>query len=225
MPEAQKAATDEILASRDGVESGGVRPVDSNRTDKIDKCNTCKKTIPWKYHKYVFYGTCVFIIFAINGMIIQKELILKHGESVLLKLRPVDPRSLMQGDYMILRYEIADVLKKELSLPHLDRVRQGNVIVAVDENMAATYKEIDNGRELAPDERRIAFKYRSDNYKLGAESFFFQEGHAHIYDKAKYGELKVKENGATVLVGLRDENFKVLKPPKKDGEKPGWMSN
>ncbi|MFX7329222.1 GDYXXLXY domain-containing protein, partial [Acinetobacter baumannii] len=34
----------------------------------------------------------------------QKEMLLKEGQLVLLPLAPVDPRSLMQGDYMALRY-------------------------------------------------------------------------------------------------------------------------
>ena len=40
--------------------------------------------------------------------------------------------------------------------------------------------------------------------------YFFQEGKARIYSEAKYGELKVDESGASVLVGLRDRNFKPL---------------
>ena len=43
-----------------------------------------------------------YFIYAVN----TKEEILKNGKLVLLKLAPVDPRSLMQGDYMILNYEI-----------------------------------------------------------------------------------------------------------------------
>jgi uncharacterized membrane-anchored protein len=125
---------------------------------------------------------------------------------------------------MILRYAIVDDMYKGLSVERIKGLKDGTIIVTVDENMVATFKELDNGRDLAEDERRIAFKYRSDKYKLGAESFFFQEGHAKIYSGAKYGELKVKDNGATVLVGLRDKDLKVLEPPKGEVNDHRWMS-
>ena len=38
----------------------------------------------------------------------------------------------------------------------------------------------------------------------------FQEGDADLYAKARYGELKVDKSGASVLVGLRDDDFKPL---------------
>ena len=44
---------------------------------------------------------------AANGTILQKQAVLDAGRPVLLRLAPVDPRSLMQGDYMRLRYDRA----------------------------------------------------------------------------------------------------------------------
>ncbi len=40
---------------------------------------------------------------------------------------------------------------------------------------------------------------------IGAESFFFEEGQADKYEKAKYGGLKVDGKGNSLLVGLYDE--------------------
>ena len=50
---------------------------------------------------------------------------------------------------------------------------------------------------------------------MGAESFFFQEGHAAYYEKARYGEIRVAADGKSVLEGLCDEQFKPL-GPKED---------
>ena len=44
--------------------------------------------------------------------IIKNESILNDGETILLKLRPVDPRSLMQGDYMALRFSLGDDVRR-----------------------------------------------------------------------------------------------------------------
>lgn len=41
-----------------------------------------------------------------NFSIWRFENILQHGEKIVLRLAPLDPRSLMQGDYMVLNYEI-----------------------------------------------------------------------------------------------------------------------
>ena len=56
----------------------------------------------------------------------------------------------------------------------------------------------------------IRFRKRGQVVRIGAESFFFQEGQADVYALAKYGELKVAKDGEVVLVGLRDAERKVL---------------
>ncbi|KIG15596.1 putative membrane protein [Enhygromyxa salina] len=53
---------------------------------------------------------CVVSAGLVIGASLQKERVLSTGQTVLLPLAPVDPRSLMQGDYMILRYELEDEL-------------------------------------------------------------------------------------------------------------------
>ena len=50
----------------------------------------------------------------INWSIYQKEQHLRHGDVIKLKLAPVDPRSLMQGDYMALRFELANQIREVL---------------------------------------------------------------------------------------------------------------
>ena len=47
------------------------------------------------------------IVAGINATVWRYERAMSSGEVVLLRLAPVDPRSLMQGDYMRLNYEIA----------------------------------------------------------------------------------------------------------------------
>ena len=53
------------------------------------------------------------------------------------------------------------------------------------------------------DEHLLLYRYRGD-LRLGAESFMFQEGDADLYSNARYGELKVDESGASVLIGLAE---------------------
>ena len=46
----------------------------------------------------------IVVLGATNYVIWQRQQVVDNGYPVLLDLRPVDPRSLIQGDYMVLRY-------------------------------------------------------------------------------------------------------------------------
>ena len=58
--------------------------------------------------------TGMTIIFLVNFAIWQKQTHLDKGEEIFLELAPVDPRSLMQGDYMALRFELSDAIQKAI---------------------------------------------------------------------------------------------------------------
>ena len=147
---------------------------------------------------------------AVNVMISKKEMTLHVGRTMLLELAPVDPRSLMQGDYMALRYKIARDMKAD-SMP-----KDGALVVSLDDNGVATFKRVHvSGVPLAAGEYLLRYRVRAKGIRLGAESFFFQEGHAKYYDSAKYGELRVADSGDNVLVGLRGRNLERLGPLEK----------
>jgi uncharacterized membrane-anchored protein len=54
--------------------------------------------------------------------------------------------------------------------------------------------------------------YTKSNWRLniGAESYFFEEGTASVYEVAKYGGIKIDNAGNSLLVGLYDEDRKLL---------------
>jgi uncharacterized membrane-anchored protein len=64
---------------------------------------------------------------------------------------------------------------------------------------------------LAEGEYLIPYKTSKFTLMFGAESFFFQEGQAEKFEKAKYGGLKVDESGNSLLVGLFDENKREIR--------------
>ncbi len=149
--------------------------------------------------KYPIWIFTLLALMVVNVQIYQKEQTLKNGQTVLLELVPVDPRSLMQGDYMELRYALASHVKRD------DLGNKGKVIVNIDQELQGIFVRLDDNTPLAAHEQRLIYRNRR-GLRLGAESFFFQEGTSEIYDKAKYGELKVDKTGNSILVGLRDEN-------------------
>jgi uncharacterized membrane-anchored protein len=161
----------------------------------------------------VFWLAALLALGSLNWIVVGKERVLRDGETMYLKLAPRDPRSLIQGDYMVLRYAIAAPVGK--ALPG-DEPTQGAIVVTIDERGVATFVRIHAGEPLAGSERLLRFKRRGrvGAIRLGAESFFFQEGHAELYAEAEFGELKVEPSGASVLVGLRDEQLAPLGPPR-----------
>ncbi len=146
----------------------------------------------------LFWGTTLLVLVVVNLLIMQKEDTVAHGRTMLLHLAPADPRSLMQGDYMALRYTMAE----EIPVAHLKD--EGHLVVALDKEHVAQYIRVYKGESLQTGEHLLFYRSRS-GLRLGAESFLFQEGDAELYAKAQYGELKVDEEGTSVLVGLRDQ--------------------
>ncbi len=153
--------------------------------------------------KVLFWGTTLFVLVAVNYLIVGKENTLTNGRTVLLRLAPVDPRSLIQGDYMLLRYAIA----RDVPVAHLRD--KGYIVVSLNENNEAKFLRVHKGENLQTGEYLLFYRKRGE-LRLGAESFMFQEGDAKLYEKARYGELKVDASGTSVLVGLRGEDFRPL---------------
>ena len=65
--------------------------------------------------KWLILLCAVLILAVVNFGIWQNEKLIKNGEIVLLELAPLDPRSLMQGDYMALHFAMADAIDSDLS--------------------------------------------------------------------------------------------------------------
>lgn len=150
----------------------------------------------------VAVGSLLFVNYAIYG----KEQLIRYGQPILLELAPVDPRSLIQGDYMALRYKIA------ADLETVDLPPRGKLVIKVAENGVASFVRVDDGTPLAADERLLTYYKRDWQIDLGPTSFFFQEGTAEDYEEAEYGELRVDASGTTILVGLRNTELEELGP-------------
>ena len=147
----------------------------------------------------VIFGGLAAVLAGMLFSIARKERVLAEGHVVLLELAPVDPRSLMQGDYMQLSYAMA----RELTQAREGWPRNGRLVLTQDAQGVARFVRRHAGEPLAPGELLLRYRLRGNVLRLGAESFLFQEGHAERYARARYGELRVAEGGDSVLVGLR----------------------
>lgn len=150
-------------------------------------------------------------IFAIlNYAIYEKEQLKARGETVYLELAPVDPRSLMQGDYMRLRYAIEAGISPELAA---QQKKRGYIVIALDENQVARFVRFHAGEPLQPGEKLLFYQNSNRTIRIVPDSFLFQERHAQYYETAKYGEFKFDKRDKHILVGLASENRTRLAAP------------
>lgn len=152
----------------------------------------------------VLWAVLAVVLILANWSIIGKERVLANGEIMLLDLAPRDPRSLLQGDYMVLRYSLAQTIMGQLDAPFS---ATGAAVVQLDENAVASFVGLDGTDQLAQDERLLQYRKRGESLRIAGEAFFFQEGQDEIYASARYGEVRVDASGEAVLVGLRDSEF------------------
>lgn len=177
----------------------------------------------------VLLGT-VLVLGVANVAIVQKERILSDGQTVLLELAPVDPRSLMQGDYMSLNFALSQNLSalswglpKDV-LAKMDAQQWVVVAVQLDANKVAqlkgVYLEQDGQERLWSEEgpvaepsdvMRLRMRRHRSNWTPGTDAWFFAEGSADRFDAARYGEFAVVEGGQSLLRAMLDKDRKEIK--------------
>ncbi|CAG2156946.1 hypothetical protein LMG31506_05860 [Cupriavidus yeoncheonensis] len=142
-----------------------------------------------------------------------KERLLARGDTVYLRLAPVDPRSLMQGDYMALNFAIGAAIGAARQ-PERQR-RDGVAVIRLDANREASFVRLHGDEPLASGERLLRFqtveaRWGGTQVQVSTDAYFFQEGQGGRFEKARYGEFRVDGSGQALLVGLRGEGMEAL---------------
>jgi len=152
----------------------------------------------------VILVAALIVLVAVDGSIFAKERLKTHGQRIFLELALVDPRSLMQGDYMALRFRIAQGLSPDAS---------GSAALHIDERGIATLDP-----RPTRDSPRIRYRVRDGAIWLGTNAYFFEEGTADRYATAHYAEFRLdRDTGEAVLVDLRDADLQPLAPEPAPG--------
>ncbi len=157
--------------------------------------------------KAILLMSALIVLAAINFNIYQREQLLRNGRMVLLELAPVDPRSLMQGDYMAHRFAVAN---QAFSRQGLQELTDGHLVLVVDERNVASFDRFSDRSTPAKGEVLFRYRVRNGQVKFATNAYFFQEGHAKDYGKARFGEFRVAANGEAILTHLRDKDLVVL---------------
>ncbi|MDO4690887.1 MAG: GDYXXLXY domain-containing protein [Fusobacterium sp.] len=157
--------------------------------------------------KQILIALNFVFVFLLTFLSVFKEESYKKREGFYLELAPVDPRSLMQGDYMILNYSIVNdawdkirVLQEEEN----KAIKRGYIAVSLDKNNVAIFKDV--VKKPTDDKNLLFIEFKSNSYdiKINADSFFFQEGDAHLYENARYSKVVLIKNTLR-LINLVDE--------------------
>ena len=150
----------------------------------------------------VVAGQLIFLI----GFIGVKETALRTGTEVVLQTVPVDPRSLLQGDYAILDYEIANLP------PFMENDPVGETVYVVLKEDPDVWKGARYARNLHFVEGEVFIKGRVDgrgHADFGIGTYFIPEGTGRIIEGAR--DVKV-------VVNLNSDGNAIIKRVLVDGE-------
>ena len=142
-----------------------------------------------------------------NVGIWQKETLIANGQPLFVELVPVDPRSLLQGDYMALRFALPAVTAPP---PGLLRPTRPMVLARRDARGVATLHPLAPGASALPDDLKIELTPKHGDWVLVTDAWFFTEGEAARWAAARYGEFRVDGSGRALLVGLRGAQLQPL---------------
>ena len=168
----------------------------------------------------------IVLLGAVNYKVQQFEDVLATGKPVVLKIAPADPRSLMQGDYMVLNYAILSELQQSQfssesnesnETTGIDELspsgKKAYILVHLDKNHVATFCEAQS--EIPTDFKHctpnvyLPIRYKGWFPELPSQDYFFAEGKGEHYAQAEYAEYRFKD-GILLLARLLDKDLKGL---------------
>ncbi|WP_109077599.1 GDYXXLXY domain-containing protein [Aggregatibacter kilianii] len=170
--------------------------------------------------------TVLVILLPLNYKVWQFENVLATGKPVVLKIAPVDPRSIMQGDYMSLNYAILTDIRAQLneSANHSEnlidevpepkqRPKRLYALIHQDEQGVATLCRVESRIptdffDCVPD---VYLPINNVGWfpTLPSQEYFFAEGKGQHYAQAEYAEYRFKD-GILLLARLLDKDLKPL---------------
>ena len=172
-----------------------------------------------RWRTLAILGGLALVLVVANGSIWQREKLLANGKVVILELAPVDPRSLMQGDYMALNFAAGrEVTRLRLGGERQDTedsvmggASDGYVMLTGDSR--GVYQPVriqTDARPHGDGEVPLRYRVRDNQVRIVTNAYFFPEGQAKRYEVAKFGELRVAENGEALLVRMLGEDLQPL---------------
>jgi uncharacterized membrane-anchored protein len=167
--------------------------------------------IGWKNKRLAGIAlTGVATLLVANFAIFQKENTIRNGQPVFVQMAPVDPRSLMQGDYMQLNFALPDHLR----WGDLDNGGQRpTVLVRPNPGVPSAYTlhVPAAGEQKEQGDLEVPLSAKNGGWVFVTDAWFFKEGDAERFAKARYGEFRILPNGSALLVGMADGQLRPIR--------------
>lgn len=151
---------------------------------------------------------CALVVLAVaNTGIWKNETLIAQGKPVFIELAPVDPRSLMQGDYMRLRFKLPQIEGQQFQ-----GAQRPHAVGKIDARGVLTLQRVGTASALAPGEIAVELTRAGGSWTVATDAWYFKEGGGARLTRATYGEFRVAPDGRALLVGLRGPQLEALTP-------------
>jgi uncharacterized membrane-anchored protein len=131
----------------------------------------------------------------LGGIFTKNEVLLQNGKEIKLALQPIDPRSLLQGDYIELNYDIAHV-----KLPHVKDGEKVKLVLRPNKQGVYEYAKIyqaddEWNKPYASKEKDVVItgSYHDWGIHYGIEHYFIPEGTgSKVENEAHFATVRVR---------------------------------
>lgn len=186
--------------------------------------------------KAVLFGIAVLLQSALLMLMVADRMqILREGVEVTLQTQPVDPRDLLRGDYVVLRYDISQLPAGSLA-GKVAAARHPDVFVKLAPDAGGLYRAVSVHAEPVPVAApEVLIRGRVGNYggscgddrrrfcdklpiKYGLESYFVPEGEGRKLEDARNQQklrivAAVLPSGRAAIKRLLLDGVKVYEEP------------
>lgn len=150
----------------------------------------------------------------------HKEAVLADGQKIFMRLQPVDPRSLLQGDYMALRFAYPAHVHEALSAQQTTApwLRRTLAVAQLSQDGVAEITRLAApGETPGPGQVLLPLQLLKGQWVVVTDAFFFPEGQGAPLAQAQFGEFRALDQGRVLLVGLADGQLQPIAPGPQAG--------
>ena len=162
-----------------------------------------------KWNRKTLLTGLAFQLVVLLAMIAMPLMTMMSGDTILLRVVPVDPRDLFRGDYVILSYDFSRIPPKEI--PEFEAsMRNGKTIfVSIEPDKVGKHWHASRFSLEKPSSGKfLCGRYKDWNrIEFGIESYFVQRGEGWKYESAARNqnlsaEIVLSRNGKSILKRL-----------------------
>lgn len=174
--------------------------------------DTLKRIDAWAWIKArersLIVATVVFQLVVLGWMVVMNAHTLLTGDTIVLRVEPLDPRDPLRGDYVILRYSFSNLWPEGSGYRDDSDVGKDIYISLQPEGDGKHWTGAFASWERPTSGRFIRGRTKNSwNHEFGIESYFVQEGQGKEYEEARNkrqlsAEIALTKEGAATLKRL-----------------------